>query len=166
MILSGIAALAANRVIGKGGDLPWRLPEDMKFFKDKTLGHSMIMGRKTFESLPGGKPLPDRLHIVISRRLDYRPIGAVVVPTLDDAIHEATLRRDDWGEEIFVIGGGEIFALALPRLDRMYLTEIHREFAGDAYFPQWNPAEFSVVERRERHEPLRYDFVTYERARA
>ena len=163
MILSGIAALAANRVIGKNGDLPWRLPEDLKFFRDKTKGRAMIMGRKTFESLPGGKPLPGRFHIVISRNPEYRPVGAVAVTSLDTAINEARLHRDEWGDETFVIGGGEIFALAMPHLNRLYLTELAADFEGDAYFPKWNRDEFKEVERLHRDLPMRFDFVLYER---
>lgn len=163
--LSAIAAMSSNRAIGKDNDLPWRLPEDLQFFRDKTKGRAMIMGRKTFESLPGGKPLPKRLHIVISRRADYRPEGAIVVASLDLAIAEAERQRAQWGDEAFVIGGGEIFALALPRLDCMYLTEIHREFAGDAFYPNWKADEFRETERRVRTEPMPFDFVTYERRR-
>lgn len=163
MILSAIAATSANRVIGKNGDLPWRIPEDFKFFKDKTMGHIMLMGRKTFESLPNGRPLPGRLHVVISRRKDYHPEGAHVFGTIDEAVAFCRTQTQKWGDEVFIIGGGEIFKEMLPVTDRIYLTEIHQNFEGDAFFPEFDKSVFQETERSPRSEPLPYDFVTYER---
>jgi dihydrofolate reductase len=161
MILSAIAAMAANRVIGRDGGLPWRLPEDFKFFKDKTMGHIMLMGRKTFESL--GKPLPGRLHVVITRQADYRAPGAHVYTTLKDALEFCRTQTPKWGEEVFLIGGGEIYREALPVTDRIYLTEIKAEFPGDARFPEFSANDFKEIERRPGKEQIPYDFVTYER---
>ena len=163
LILSGIVAAARNGTIGLRGDLPWKLPEDSKFFRDKTRGHAMIMGRKTFDSLPGNKPLPGRLHIVVSRDPNYRADGAVPAISIEAAIQEAARRTGEWGDQTFVIGGGEIYALAMPYLNKIYLTEIHRDFDGDARFPEWPREEFVETERRVRLEPIPFDFVTYER---
>jgi dihydrofolate reductase len=164
MILSAIAAMAANRVIGKDGDLPWKIPEDMKFFREKTSGHIMIMGRKTFDSF-GGKPLPNRLNIVITRQKDYEPEGAHVVSNVEEAIEYARGLVDSgaWPEEVFIIGGGEIYKQMLPATDRIYLTEIHEEVTGDTKFPEFDEDEFEEVERLPRKKPVEFDFVTYER---
>ncbi|MES2857021.1 MAG: dihydrofolate reductase [Bdellovibrionota bacterium] len=176
MILTAIAAMAKNRVIGKDGDLPWRIPEDFKFFKDKTTGHIMIMGRKTFESFP--KPLPNRLHVVITRQKDYAPEGAVVARSVEHAVelvrellHEEAESvsptpegaPEQWPEEVFIIGGGEIYKEMLPHTDRIYLTEISENFEGDAKFPEFSKTEFHEVERSHRDKPVPFDFVTYER---
>lgn len=161
MIVSAIAAMASNRVIGVDGGLPWKIPEDFKFFKDKTTGHIMLMGRKTFESLGG--PLPNRLHVVITRQKNYRPQGAEVFNTIDEALSYCRTQTTKWGDEVFLIGGGEIYKEMLPHTDRIYLTEIHREFPGDAIFPKFDKTEFVEVERRARTEPVPFDFVTYER---
>lgn len=163
MILSAIAAMASNRVIGKGGDLPWRIPEDFKYFKDKTMGHIMLMGRKTFDSL--GKPLPGRLHVVLTRQKDYAPEGAHVFHDINDALDFCREQTAKWGEEVFIIGGGDIFRELMPITDRIYLTEIHKEFEGDAYFPEFDRSLFREVSRTSRTEPLPFDFVTYERAK-
>jgi dihydrofolate reductase len=165
MILSAIAAMAKNRVIGKDGDLPWRIPEDFKFFKDKTSGHIMIMGRKTFESF--GKPLPKRLHIVITRQVGYQREGAVVVRSVNEAVAKAKslLQEKDnrWPEEVFIVGGGEIYKEMLPITDRIYLTEIQETFDGDAKFPEFSPSLYQEVERSHRDQPVPFDFVTYEK---
>lgn len=163
MILSAIVAMAANRVIGKNGDLPWHIPEDFKFFKEKTTGHIMVMGRKTFESLPG--LLPNRLHVVITRKSDYRPEGAHVFPDIKSALAFCEAQTQKWGEEVFILGGGEIFRETLDITDRIYLTEIKREYDGDVTFPEFDKQVFKEVERRPRTEPEPFDFVTYERTR-
>jgi len=127
-----IAALAENRVIGAAGKIPWRLPEDLKFFKEKTLGNTVVMGRKTWDSL--GKPLPGRRNVVVSRKLTAGEVslpGAIVVPGLD-AVDALPPQGDVW-----VIGGAEIYALALPRCAELYLTHVPGEPAGDAYFPSY-----------------------------
>lgn len=160
--LSLIAALARNRVIGHNNAMPWHLPEDLKRFKALTLGHPVIMGRKTWDSIIAilGKPLPGRTSIVISRQLDSLPSGALLARSLDEAIMACPP-----GGEAFVIGGAEIYALALPRASRLYLTEIDAEPEGDAWFPEWRQAEFREIAREPgtSDSPLRYAFVIYER---
>jgi dihydrofolate reductase len=139
-----IAALARDRVIGKGNRLLWHLPEDMKHFKSLTQGHTVIMGRKTWESLPEKfRPLPGRQNIVISRNPDYDAAGATVVTSLEEATRVGVGRT-----AMFVIGGAEIYALALPLADRMELTEIDAAFEGDAFFPAWSPAQWREEQRQ------------------
>jgi dihydrofolate reductase len=147
MIVSLIAALARNRVIGRENQLPWRLPEDLKRFKALTMGHPVLMGRKTSESI--GKPLPGRLNLVVSRA------GL----SFDDALSKA---RDSGTDELFVIGGAQIYEKALPLADRMYLTLIDSDVEGDAYFPQWDPGEFRETAREPRDG---FSFVNLERVR-
>jgi dihydrofolate reductase len=158
--VSVIAALAKNRVIGVENRLPWRLPEDLAHFKALTLGHPILMGRKTFESL--GRPLPGRRNVVITRNPDYRPEGAVVAHSIDAAI---ALCAD--ADEIFFIGGAELYAQAIPLADRLYLTEVDVEAEGDAWFPDYDRSAFREVVR-ERHtgekgDALHFDFAVYER---
>jgi dihydrofolate reductase len=159
--LSILAAIARNGVIGRGNALPWRLPEDLKRFKALTLGHAVIMGRKTFESIlaANGGPLPGRENIVVTRSRDYAAAGCRVVHSLESAIAETR------GAEAFIIGGAEIYALALPVAQRLYLTEIDADFEGDAVFPPYDRSEWREVTREPRAGPgsLRYDFALYER---
>lgn len=165
MILSAIAAMAKNRVIGKDNKLPWHLPEDLKFFKEKTKGRVMIMGRKTFESL--GKPLPNRFHIVITRQETYKfeDPNVQVVHDLNTAIELAhmltTKYQAKFGEEVFVVGGGEIYRESLEVLDRIYLTVIEHDVDGDAKFPEFSEKDFPLTEKSERTEPFAYSFRTY-----
>ncbi len=167
MKISLIAALAENRVIGRDNMLPWRLPNDLQYFKAVTLGKPVIMGRKTWESL--GRPLPGRTNIVITRRPGYAPAGARVVWSFDDALElAAQVARLDGVDECLVIGGAEIYALALPRCDRLYLTEVHATVEGDAFFPAFKHAQWREA-RRERFvasaaNPYDYSFVVYEKA--
>ena len=143
--ISAIAAIGKNRELGFRGKLPWHVPEDLKHFKETTLGHPVIMGRKTFESLGIKKPLPGRLNIVITRNPDYAAEGALVVSSIEDAIAEA--RKHDQ-EEIFIIGGAGIFKLAMHLIDRLYLTVIGGEFEADTFFPEYG--EFGkVISRKE-----------------
>ena len=141
MILSAIWAMTRNRVIGKDGDLPWSLPDDQRFFRRTTLGKPVIMGRKTFDEI--GKPLPKRRNIVLSRR-GLTADGAEVVGDLADAI---ALARSDSPREAFIIGGAEIYALAWPRLDRLYMTLIDTELEGDTWFPAFDLAAWREVQR-------------------
>jgi dihydrofolate reductase len=170
--LSLIAAVASNGVIGRDNGLPWRLPEDLKRFKALTLGHPVIMGRKTFDSIVAmlGKPLPGRTSIVVTRA--KAPAGAgpqgeeavCFAAGLDEAIAAAMACAG--AGEIFVIGGAQIYALALPRAQRLYLTEVFTEAEGDAFFPPRKAAEWRELQREHGPETtpgLRYDFVTYER---
>ncbi len=158
--LTLIAAMAKNRVIGRDNALPWRLPEDLKHFKALTLGHPIIMGRKTWDSL--GRPLPGRANIVISRDRTRAVEGATLTHTLQQAVEAAAASGAD---EIFVIGGAEIYRQALPLARRLQLTEIGADFAGDAHFPEFDAREWREV-AREAHKSadgLAYAFVTYER---
>jgi dihydrofolate reductase len=151
----GIAAVARNRVIGTGNDIPWRIPEDWARFKRLTMGQVLIMGRKTFESI--GRPLPGRTTFVITRDKNWRRNGVRTVPSLDDAFRQA----DDLDPEtIFVAGGGEIYRAAWERLTRLEITEVAQEPAGEIRFPAIDPREWRVTER-EAHDG--YTFVSYRR---
>ncbi len=134
MRVSIIVAMAQGRVIGRDGDLPWHLPDDLKHFKTVTLGHPVLMGRKTFDSIHArlGKALPGRRNLVLSRDPAYQAPGAETFVDLDQALQAAAEGATD---ELFVIGGAEIYRLALPRADRLYLTQVDAEVEGDTYFP-------------------------------
>ena len=154
-----VAAVAQNGVIGANGKLPWRLPEDLQHFKRLTLGHSVIMGRKTWESI--GRPLPNRHNIVVSRRPGFQAAGASVASSLEDAL--ALCAGVD---PVFVIGGNELYRAALPYAAGLVLTRLHRPYEGDAYFPDIDPADWTET-RREEHvaaNGIAFDFVWYERA--
>lgn len=144
MIVSIIGAMAENRVIGRGGRLPWHLPRDLQHFKRLTVDHTVIMGRKTFEEIR--RPLSNRRNVVISRNPAFRPTGATVVPNLDEALALGATEG-----EVFVIGGAEIYRLALPRADRLYLTVVHGQVEGDTYFPPFDTAAWALDE--EEHHP-------------
>lgn len=161
MILSHIVAAAKNGVIGVNNELPWDIPEDMKFFREKTKGKALIMGRKTFESV--GHPLPHRLNVVVTRNKNYQAEGAHVVTTLDEAIEYCRGKQSQYGEEIFIIGGGEIFRESLNKVDLIYLTRIHKDFPGQITYPSLNPNEWEEIERRDREEPVPFSFLTYKR---
>jgi len=156
-----IAAMAANRLIGRNNALPWHLPADLKRFKALTTGHPVVMGRKTYESI--GKPLPGRRNLVISRNAGYRAPGCEVVHSLDDAL--AACRG---ATEIFIIGGAELYRESLPRAHCLEFTEIHAEFEGDAFFPEFSRMQWREAAREihgtEAGSAFRYDFVRYERA--
>ncbi len=170
MRIALMAALAENRVIGRNNALPWHLPGDLKYFKAVTLGKPVLMGRKTWDSL--GRPLPGRTNIVITRQADFLPAGAAenvkVAASLDAALAIARdVAQRDGADECVVIGGAEIYALALPRCDRLYLTEVHAVVEGDAYFPAFDTAPWQET-RRERHaaagaNPFDYSFVVFDR---
>lgn len=165
MIVSLIAALSENRVIGKNNDLPWRLPDDMKYFMEATSGHYVIMGRKNYQSLPEKfRPLPNRTNIVITRSLGFSAPGCQVVHTLTDALEIARKANQ---KEVFIIGGAEIYTLSLPHAHRLYLTEIKAEVAGDTYFPNVNLTEWKELSRRhhsvDAKHPFAFDFVIYEK---
>ncbi len=145
-MLAYVAAVAKNKVIGKDNRLPWYLPNDLQFFRRKTLSGSktMIMGRRTFESLP--KVLPGRKHIIITQNKDYHvnDENVQVVHTIDDLMPYV-----DTEEEYFVIGGAKIFKMLFPYTQRMYITEIHEDFVGDTVFPDYEQAEWKVTEKKE-----------------
>ena len=155
-----VAAVASNGVIGARGTLPWRLPEDLRHFKALTFGHPVIMGRRTWQSL--GKPLPGRENIVVTRDRAFSAPGASVAASLEAAL---ALCADS--PRVFVIGGGELYAAALGCADVLVLTEIQRDFEGDARFPEFDRAAWRECERiaRSAADGMRFDFVRYERAR-
>jgi dihydrofolate reductase len=165
MIVSQIAAMSKNRVIGSNLKLPWHIPEDLKFFKDTTKGHIIIHGRKTYEAL-GFKPLPNRLNIVLTRNPDTIPFhkDIVVFSNLRDALDYAKTKTPEWGEEVFIGGGEEIYRQAMPFTDRIYLTVIDKEFEGDARFPEFDPNTFKEVHRDNREGPIPFSFITYEKS--
>ncbi|MFW6181413.1 MAG: dihydrofolate reductase [Spirochaetota bacterium] len=147
MLLSVIAAVSRNMVIGRKGGLPWRIPEDLRWFKRHTLGHPVIMGRRTFESMGGA--LPGRYNILITTRKGPAPPGVTVARSFEEALARAG--EVETGES-FVIGGSRVFARALPQADRLYLTEIHRDVPGDVRFPDFSREFFREVFREEHRE--------------
>jgi dihydrofolate reductase len=148
MKLSLICAMAENRVIGRNNSLPWHLSEDLKYFKASTMGHCIIMGRKTWESI--GRPLPGRTSIVVSRNPDYQAEGAKVVQSLDEAIKLAeSVAEIDGREEAFVIGGAGLYAAALPKAQRFHLTRVHAEVEGDTYLEEFDESQWREVKRTE-----------------
>jgi dihydrofolate reductase len=154
MILSLLVAASENNVIGKDNQLPWHLPNDLKYFKNLTWGMPILMGRKTFESI--GKALPGRKSIVITRNSDWQHDGVDVVHSIEEAVAEA----ESLGvKEIFVVGGADIFKTALPDANRIYLTRIHQDFDGDVYFPELNKTEWVLMSSRfcEADEKNKYD---------
>ncbi len=158
--LSILVAMAQNRTIGINNTLPWHIPEDLKRFKALTMGHHMIMGRKTFDSI--GKPLPGRTTVIVTRNRELKIAGCVIAHTLEEA-HTACAGDD----EIFVVGGAELYTLALPLANTIYLTEIQQEVAGDAFFPELDQNIWQEIARERRSQeipqPLEYHFVTYRR---
>ncbi len=161
MRVSLIVATAGSGVIGRGGRLPWHLPADLKRFKELTMGHAIVMGRKTFESI--GRCLPGRTTIVLSRTPGFAAKGAVVAGSFDDAMRYAA---DD--DEVFIIGGAEIYRLALPHAARLYVTVVHTDVEGDTFFPDVDWDQWQLVEE-ERHtadekNPSDFTFRVYERA--
>ncbi len=155
-----VAAAAENNALGKDNQLLWHLPDDFRHFKNLTSGHYIIMGRKTFETFP--KPLPNRTHIVISRQKNYSPEGCIAVGSLDEA-----LKTVPDNEDAFVIGGGEIYNLALPIADRIELTRVHHTFDADAFFPTFSRSDWELSKENyhpkdEKHS-LDFTFQTFER---
>jgi dihydrofolate reductase len=166
MIRSIIVAASTNNVIGKNNDLIWHLPIDMNFFKEKTLGHHVIMGRKNFESIPHKyRPLPNRKNIIITRKNNYLAPNCIIKNNIKEAIEEANNNNDD---EPFIIGGGEIYKLALKEnlVDRIYLTRIHHIFDGDTFFPKlsekWKETSKKDYSNDENHK-YNFTFLTYEK---
>lgn len=164
--LSMIVAMAQNRVIGRNNQLPWYLPNDLKYFKRVTMGKPIIMGRKTYESI--GKPLPGRTNIVVTRNREFSAEGVKVVHSLEQAIALAEqVALVDGSGEVVVIGGAQLYAEALPLTERIYLTEVRAEVEGDAFFPEIAPSNWGVVAREdwpaEGPNPYDYSFVVLER---
>ncbi len=156
--ISIIVAMAKNRTIGVNNTLPWRCPEDLKHFKALTMGHHMIMGRKTFDSI--GKALPGRTTVVVTRDPDLKIEGCLIAHSLPEAIAACD-------SHTFIVGGAEIYTQALALVDTLYITEIQQEVAGDACFPDFDPSAWQEVSRdirkQEVPQPLEYHFVTYRR---
>ena len=149
-----IAAAAENNALGKDNEMVWHLPDDFKRFKQLTTGHHIIMGRKTFESFP--KPLPNRTHIIITRQKEYHPENCIVVGSMEEAIEKAPTNED-----VFIIGGGEIYNLGLPFSDKIELTKVHADFEADAFFPEIDSEKW-VLENEEFHpkdEKHNFDFT-------
>lgn len=158
-MISIIVAADEQNVIGKDNDLIWHLPDDLKFFKQLTSGHTIIMGRKTFESI--GRPLPNRINIIITRDREYKAEGCEVVHSLEDA-----LRICQGDDEVFVVGGEQIYRMALPLVDRIYLTRVHHSFEGDRHFlelgDEWKAVEKLEHEADDKHAHS-FTFITFEK---
>lgn len=157
-MISLIVAMDEAGVIGKDNKMPWHLPADLKYFKRTTLGHPVLMGRKTYESI--GRPLPERRNIVLTRQEEYAAPGCDVIHSVEEiALHE--------GEDLFVIGGAEIFQMLLPKTDRLYLTRIHERFAGDTYFPSLDLSEWTLLSETkgtvDEKNPHPHTFLVYEK---
>jgi dihydrofolate reductase len=160
MILSIIAAAAENNVIGKDNALIWNLPADMKFFKETTKGSPVITGRKNYESIPQKyRPLPDRTNIVITRQLGYKAPGAVVVGSIDEGLKY--VRQNFANQEVFIIGGAEIYRQTISVCDKIYLTRIHHSFEGDAFFPELALNDWKLTEEKDHSadEKNKYPFT-------
>lgn len=160
--LSLIVAMAENHVIGVNNEIPWYIPEDLKYFKSVTIGKPCIMGRKTFESILNhlGKPLPGRTSVVVSKS-GFSHEGAVVVETIEDAIAQAkVIAINDGANEVMVIGGAQIYAQTLALADRLYLTKIHEKYDGDAHFPDFEEQDWETEMWEDHGE---YSFLTLER---
>ena len=161
-MISLIVAASTNNAIGKNNQLLWNLPNDMKFFKNTTWGMPIIMGRKTYESMD--KPLPGRINVVITRQEGWNAEGTVVAKSLDDAIKKASETNC---KEIFIIGGGEIFKLAMELADRIYLTRVHATLEGDAFFPEVDENKWQLISNQDfaaddKHK-FAYSFQTWDK---
>ena len=165
--LAVIVAAADNGVIGCNDALPWHLPEDLRYFKRVTMGKPIIMGRNTWESI--GRPLPGRTNIVITRDKTFTAAGVKIVHSLEDALSLAqSISLIDGAQEVVVIGGAQIYALALPIADRLYLTQVHAEVEGDAHFPVFDLTQWEELGREDYSasgpNPYDYSFVVLERS--
>jgi dihydrofolate reductase len=166
MRVSMIWAMAENNVIGRDNKLPWHLPNDLKYFKQLTTGKPVIMGRKTYDSI--GRPLPNRTNIIITRDANFSAEGVKVVNSLDEAIELAeAICLVNAQEEVIVMGGAEIYKLCLPRADRLYVTLVHADVEGDAYFPEIDLSHYQEVKReffeKDGPNPYDYSFCVFER---
>ena len=163
--ISLIVAVSENMVIGKDNKLAWHLPDDMNYFSNMTKGHSIIMGRKNWESIPKKyRPLPERKNIVVTRNNKFEDKGAIIVNSIEKAVEKA---RGFDEEEIFIIGGGEIYKLGFAYVDKLYMTEIYANIDGNTYFPKWNKENWKEISRishpkDEKHE-FDFDYVIYKK---
>lgn len=168
MKISLIAAVSQNGVIGRNNDLPWRLPDDMKYFMSTTTGHHVIMGRKNYDSLPEKfKPLPNRTNIVVTRQKNFVAKGCQVVNSIQEGIAIAKKEKES---SLFVIGGAEIYRATLPIADYLFLTEIKADIEGDTFFPAFDKSDWAEITRKahsvdEKHK-YSFDFVIYERKKS
>lgn len=165
-MISLIAAMGNNRAIGFDQDMPWNLPKDLAYFKQVTTGHTIVMGRKTFESI--GRPLPNRKNIVLTRQKNiHLPEEVTIISSFDELLD---IHKRAASEEIFIIGGGELYKQALPYAERLYITEINEDFEGDTFFPAFSKKDWKIVSEipgvRDRENPYDYKFLTYERQQA
>ena len=160
-MISYIVAMDKNRVIGKDNQLPWHLPADLKFFKKVTMGHPIVMGRKTHESI--GKPLPGRENIILTRNQTYKSEGCSVI----HSVEELNRLVEEKNEEVFVIGGAELFKATFAHVDRLYITKIEHEFEGDTYFPDFKESDWKIISQekgiKDEKNPYDYSFIIYER---
>jgi dihydrofolate reductase len=160
MTISIIAAIGENRELGFQGGIPWHLPADFKRFKELTMGHPVIMGQRTFESI--GKPLPGRTNIVLTKNADFHADGCRVVTSLDEAFDV-----EKGSDEAFIIGGGQIYHLAMPVAQKLYLTKVHGKFEADTFFPEWSDTEWRLMgsepHAKDEKNAFDYDFCVYER---
>ena len=164
--ISLIVAVSKNQVIGKDNKLAWNLPDDMNYFSNMTQGHSVIMGRKNWESIPKKyRPLPNRKNIVITRNNNFKDKGAIVVNSIEKAIEKS---RSSEEEEIFIIGGGEIYNLGLDYVDKLYITEIYSDIDGNTYFPKWNTKNWLEISRmshpKDDKHKFDFDYVIYKKS--
>ena len=159
MLKSLIVAMASNRVIGHKGEIPWKIPGEQKMFKDITMGHAMIMGRKTYESI--GRALPGRTSIIVTRQTDYTAPDCIVAPDLKRALQSCPSDES----EAFIIGGSQIFQETISSADRIYQTVLPREVPGDTYFPEFSESDFKVVKYDFIDAVVPYHFYIYERKR-
>lgn len=162
MKISAIVAISENNVIGLNNSLPWYLPADLQYFKKKTLNHPVIMGRKSFQSI--GRPLPKRTNIVITQNPFFIATGTVIAHSMEEALYLAEKTETS---EVFIIGGAEIFKLALPFCQRLYLTRVHTDCAGDVFFPDWEEQDWTLISKEEHaaddKNEFGYTFLVYER---
>ncbi len=160
-MISFLVAMDQNRVIGKDNALPWHLPDDLKFFKRVTMGHPIVMGRKTYESI--GKPLPGRENIIITRNTEYQADGCTIL----HSVEELQKYLDKKEEEVFIIGGAQLFNDTFPIADRLYITEIHHEFEGDTFFPEFPESEWTLTSKekgiKDEKNPYDYYYTIYDR---
>jgi len=159
MLISHIVAMASNRVIGNRGEIPWKIPGEQKMFKEITIGHTMIMGRKTYEAI--GRALPGRTNIVVTRQPDYQVPDCIVVHDLKSALDSCPPDES----EAFIIGGGQIYKETISVADRIYLTMLLRAVTGDAYFPEFNESDFEITKSDSIDAVEPYHFYIYERVR-
>ncbi|MRX70903.1 dihydrofolate reductase [Bacillus lacus] len=161
-MISLLFAMDQNRLIGKNNDLPWRLPADLAYFKKVTMGHKIIMGRKTFDSI--GKPLPGRENFILTRDTSYHQDGCSILHSTEELLQ---LNKECGAEELFVIGGTEIFKEVLPHSSKMYVTRIEESFEGDKYFPFFEEKEWTVLSKekgvKNEKNPYDYEFLVYQR---